>query len=259
MRSIVAGVRREIQLGRVLANVRFEHAASVHLRVPFVIAGVVHESVPTEVPIGGARVVVQGGVDNGASTITDDAGRFTLEVERPGFTIAVSKDGFDPASITVSALPRDLQPNIALTPTANTLTRFTGDLCADIDFWIPWHAPVTPSFACTAAPLMRHHFLAVHRAGSLDIDLRWIYQEDYSPEYMWLEVRCGSEMAQQEYILGGGGPDVAQPRMLPGNTIGVLRLSVPSPSTCELKPARYSSFKGRVAKTQYRIDVTHPR
>jgi hypothetical protein len=229
------------------------------VRVPFVIAGVVHESVPADVPIGGARVVVQGGLDNGTSTITDDAGRFTLQVERPGFTIAVSKDGFDPAAITVSALPRDLQPNIALTPAANSITRFTGDLCADIDFWIPSHPPVTPSYGCTGAPLMRHHFFDVPRAGSVDIDLRWIYQEDYSPEYMWLEVRCGSQIVQQEYALGGGTTEVSQPRMWPGNTIGVLRISVPSPSTCELKPARYSSFKGHIAKTQYRIDVTHPR
>jgi hypothetical protein len=251
----------------------YQHAASVHLRVLFAITGIVHESVPTETqPVQGARVVIQGGLDSGTSAMTDGAGRFSLEAEAAGFTLAVSKDGYDSTSAKIAELPRDQRPEITLVPDAVPVTsRLTGKLCADDAFW----QTVYPSlYKCEGSPLIGHHFIAMHRAGVVELNMSWVYKEDYSLEFMWLEVRCGALIVEQEYLL----LDYLQeyyPGVAPATRIhnygspnstntfdfeqGPLRVSIPSPSLCEIKPGRYSSFKGVGVSTNYQMDVTHPK
>ena len=102
----------------------YEQTASVHLPAPYLITGIVHESAPTAtVPVVGARVAVEGGLDGGTSTITDADGRFHLEAESAGFSLAIGKDGDDSATILIGALPRDQHPDVALVPDAIPVTR----------------------------------------------------------------------------------------------------------------------------------------
>jgi hypothetical protein len=247
----------------------YQHAATAHLRVPYVMTGIVHESVPTEsVPVASARVAIQGGPDSGTSAMTDGAGRFSLEAEAAGFTLAVSKDGYDSTSARIAELPRDQRPDITLVPDAPPVTsRLTGHLCVDFAFWLP-----TSSAKCEAPlPLMGHHFIAVHRAGVVEIHPSWVYQDDYDLEFMWLEVRCGALIVEQEYLLLDYSheyyPGVAPATRIHNTSIstntfdfeqGPLRVSIPSPSICEIKPGRYRSHKGPDS-TLYQIDVIHPK
>jgi hypothetical protein len=235
----------------------YQQAATAHLRVPFAIAGFVYERIPTaEVPVPGARVSVSGGVDSGASTVTDSSGRFTLDVEAAGFDIVVSKDGYAPASSKIMALPRDQRPTIELV--RHQHWRFTGGLCADWEFWYPDLGK--PSRDCVASPKIARHVISVRRPGVLEIDFNWTYQEDYSAEYMWLEVRCGSLTVKQEYELGyydPAGESPQKPRMIPSRSSGPLRVSVPSSAECTITVGPYGSFKGRIARTEYQVDLTY--
>jgi hypothetical protein len=237
----------------------YQHKTSVHLRVPFAIRGVIHEAFPAaDTPVAGARVDVQGGPDAGASAITDGSGRFSLDVEAAGFTLVVTKNGYESTSSVIAALPRDERPNIGLVPSGTRATaHFSGGLCADWDFW---HPGFPHAYTCVASPVVGRHSINVNRPGILDIDLNWVYQEDYSAEYMWLEVQCGSFIAKQEYALGGGlsSPE-DKPLMLPDRRPGPWRLSASTPGVCEIKAGPYSSFKGMIARTFYQLDVAYPK
>jgi hypothetical protein len=242
-----------------ITTTAYQHKASVRLRVPFAITGVIHESFPAaDTPIAGARVDVQGGPDAGASAMTDAAGRFSLDVEAAGFTLVVTKNGYESTSSVIAELPRDERPNIGLVASGTrATTHFSGGLCADWDFWHPGYPH---AYTCVASPTVGQHSIAVNRPGVVDIDLNWMYQEDYSAEFMWLEVQCGSFVAKQEYALGGGlffpGD---KPVMVPDRRPGPWRLSVSKPGVCGIKAGPYSSFKGMIARTFYQLDVAYPK
>lgn len=236
------------------------------------ITGVVHETLPTtNVPVSGATVGVHfvgcpTCPHDNETTTTDAAGQFTLAgIETAGFALIVSKPGYEAASYNVAVLPRDQRADIALAPDATpTTSQLSGDLCADSGYWL-----AIPLGCNTSAPMSRHHSIAVHRAGTLEIHANWVYEEDYSSEFMRLEVRCGGATVTQEYWLGLFAAKYqalaeATRILRTGPTAytvesGPLRVSVASASLCEITPQQYSSFKGGAATTNYRIDVTHPR
>jgi hypothetical protein len=82
------------------------------------VSGMVHETPPLEsVPVAGARVVIVSGARDGESTLTDADGRFTFrDIDTLGFALRASRYEFEDGSYTVSALPRDQHPDIALNP-----------------------------------------------------------------------------------------------------------------------------------------------
>jgi len=254
--------------GADITAAAYQHAASVHVRVPLVITGLVHESVPTEtVPVAGARVVIEGGPDAGTSAMTDGAGQFSLEVEAAGFTVAVSKDGYDPASASIAELPRDQRSEITLVPDAvPVMSRLTGGLCVDYAFYFPGAIWTSGSGICLASlPLIGHHFIPVHRAGVAEIHVSWLFRGEYNRDYMGLEVRCGPLMVEQEYWLRESPWDqyseatrIADDRDRGHVPLsGPLRVSVPSPSICEIKPGRFvTEYR---SWSLYQIDVTHPK
>jgi hypothetical protein len=95
----------------------YGQSASGRVRGVFRITGLVHETAPTQqVAVAGARVGVQGSAD-APYALTDTIGRFILDVETAGLTLAVTKNGYDPATVTIAVPPRDLQQEIGLTPT----------------------------------------------------------------------------------------------------------------------------------------------
>ena len=83
------------------------------------VRGVVHETAPTSgVAVPDARVEIVGGSLNGLVVTTDAHGAFELPfVASPGFRIKIKKAGYDDVDFGVVELPRDLQPDIALSPT----------------------------------------------------------------------------------------------------------------------------------------------
>jgi hypothetical protein len=234
----------------------YEHRASVHVRVPFTITGVVHEGIPTEqVPVSGAKVEIQGGVDSGAVAVTDNEGRFTFEVESVGFTLAVSRVGYDSVMATIAELPRDIRPSIGMVPENIPVTQhFSGNLCTDYDFYLSplSNYPVIPPYPCRDAPLVKRHAFDVHRGGLLEVDVRWRYMDDYYNEYLVVEIECGGATALHTFDYFG---EVRSP--------GVhWKPAVPSPARCEMTAKRYYSLKSpyiQIPSTTYQIDVTHPK
>ncbi len=233
-----------------------DHQSSIHLRVPFTLTGIVHETQPTEdTPIAGARVEVQGGPDNGVSAITDNAGRFSLEVEAAGFVLRANKDGYDSVSVAISELSREQR--LGMLPLAGTITtNFTGGICADPND--SPSRPVAPWVTCTG-PVTARRAIRFHRAGTIEVTFNWDYNEDYSAESMWWEVDCGGSRIEQKFEELGYRSKPFAPGV--GSLQLPLRLPVTGPGTCEIRASRYHSFKSWVVipATEYRLSATHPR
>jgi hypothetical protein len=113
-------------------------AKQISQPVRFDISGVVHESAPTQgVALSGATVGIHFvgcptcPHDNEATT-TDDTGHFTLRgIETAGFSLVVSKPGYDTTQFGVVQLPRDSHPDIAMRP-ADISSDITGtDVCTE--------------------------------------------------------------------------------------------------------------------------------
>ena len=170
-------------------------------------------------------------------------------------------------------------PSVAPSPHAQLLrSEFSGRLCADAIFYFgqvfdpygPVFDPRGPYYLNLCLPndpLEQHHFVGVHREGTLVVGLDWEYHEDYSAEYMRLSVQCDSARVDQLWIKGPAGPPLVSdydptqrtppiplhPRPQP------LQVSVPAASMCEIKPWAYFSFKTVVPATQYHLTIDHPR
>ncbi len=92
----------------------------------FDVSGLVHESAPTDnVLLAGATVGIHFvgcptcPRDN-EETTTDNSGRFTFRgVETAGFTLVVTKAGYETASYKIAQLPRDQQADIGVSPELN--------------------------------------------------------------------------------------------------------------------------------------------
>ena len=85
------------------------------------ISGVVHETEPTEgVPVAGATVGIHfvgcpACPHDNQTTTTDSSGGFTLPgIDTAGFTLVVTKPGYETTSYGIVMLPRDQHPRIAL-------------------------------------------------------------------------------------------------------------------------------------------------
>lgn len=114
-----AGLATVIGLGQTDIRAAFRDLkGSARVIATIDIAGIVHETPPLDdVVVPGANVIIASGARAGESTLTDGAGRFAFgQIEAPGFTLRVSRDGYEDASFGVSALPRDVNPDIRLNP-----------------------------------------------------------------------------------------------------------------------------------------------
>jgi hypothetical protein len=182
--------------------------ASAHVAVsrPIVrydISGVVHESAPTEnVLLPGATVGIHfvgcpSCPHDNQTTTTDGSGRFTLHgIDTAGFTLWVSKPGYDAKSFEVVQLPRDQHPEVALTP-----------LAGDVAFSISGSNAITdlspycgvPNASCDNRLITS---FPVHHSGEL------VVRELINP--MWGSPGVGvykfSAAGLLISITGGGGP-----------------------------------------------------
>jgi hypothetical protein len=242
---------------------RADTTVEATLRAPArTLIGVVSETPPTATtPVGGVQVRIVSGPGIGLEATTDGNGYYSIPGVAGDFELSLSRAGYEPHVAHVSAARSVTRVDVNLMPDSHPVnTRLDGQLCADFAFWFPGAALFTSP--CTAAPVQVHHYIPVHRPGALEVALNWEYREDYSAEYMWLEVRCGSTKADQLFALYYRD---ANTYMVPsrGNVgaglRGPLRVMVPEPATCEVKPYGYWSFKGYIALTTFRIDVTHPK
>jgi hypothetical protein len=108
---------------RVQGVVHVAIARPIPPPVGYDMSGVVHESAPTEnVLLAGATVGIHFVAcstcphDN-QTAVTDEAGRFTLPgIDTPGFTLWVSKPGYDATPYDIVQLPRDQHPDVSLMP-----------------------------------------------------------------------------------------------------------------------------------------------
>jgi Carboxypeptidase regulatory-like domain len=231
--------------------------------------GTVTESPPSDTtPIAGSSVQVLNGAAEGRSASTDPAGRFSIYGVSGDFDVVVSRDGYESKTVHVSTNGiTTTVVNLMLVPDVRQMrTTVFGRVCADYDFYLRGNG--TPPGPCRLPgdgpavdyPVQQHHYLPVHRSGTVRIDLHWIYREDYSDERMWLEVRCGSNLLALksfsffgEFGFAGGSPFGKQ-----------LPLIVPAAGPClyEIKALRYSSFKTytyALPWTEYRLDIDHPQ
>jgi hypothetical protein len=229
----------------------YEHEASVRLRSRWVIAGVVHESRPTEdLRVAGARVEMQGGLDSGASVITDGDGRFRLEAQAAGFTLAVSKDGYEPATLVIAALPRDERPDIGLVPDARRAqSAFVGRLCTI-------EPPIYPSqVVCSGNnfpyPLEARYPLTIHRAGTATVSVKYEYAGDYYWNYLSFQLRCDGRAVASQTIanLWDTHPD---------NT-GPFQVTLDQPCAYEVRLFDYIADRKGGSWTSYTVEINHPK
>lgn len=121
------GLVRIVAAGEVDVTAKFQSLATstrvIASPLRYDIAGVIHETAPTQaVTLSDVSVDINGGSLNGYRTLTDATGRFKLTgVADAGFTLHVSKAGYDATDFAISSLPRDQHPDIGLNPTLKTV------------------------------------------------------------------------------------------------------------------------------------------
>ena len=156
----------EADLTATLRSVR----GTAHLTVPkpgYAITGVVHESAPTHgVLLAGATVGIHFAgcptcPHDNQETTTDSTGHFTLPgIDSAGFSLVVSKSGYDTANFYVAQLPRDQHPDVSLAPSFAIVRQvFEGTI---------------PPCRTDSFPLFRwcsvDHFLGVYHDGEFTIE-----------------------------------------------------------------------------------------
>ncbi len=102
----------------------------------FVLAGTVTEDT---LPVLGAQVAVTRGTGKGLAAVTDWQGRYTLYGVAGDIDVQASRDGYVPATRSVSVISVAQSLDFALQETQ-----------APFDFVGDWHATFTPSSTCTA-------------------------------------------------------------------------------------------------------------
>lgn len=217
----------------------------------FVVAGVIHESVPTEnVPVAGARVEVQGGLDAGAFAITDSSGRFRLEVKAAGFTLLVTKDGYDPASSVIALLPRDQQPDIGLVPDARPAhSSFTGNICTIAP---PFPQALTPCSGNNFPyPVEARYRLPVHRSGRAMISVKYRYIGDYYWNYLNFQLQCGGRVIAEKRVDNLWDTH-------PSNT-GPFETTLGQACAYEIRLFDYIADRKGGDWTTYTVDIDHPK
>jgi hypothetical protein len=236
------------------------------------LVGVVTETPPTEhTPVVGTTVRIASGPGSGLEAVTDGNGFFSIPGVWGEFDVSVAHPGYESRVLHVSASQTVTTLNVALMPDAQVVrTEFSGRLCADEMFYFGKPFPYPEAYSCLPSdPLQQHHFVALHRSGTLTVGLDWEYQEDYSNDYMRLEVRCDLTQVDQLWAktyFPGGPPllmDDDPTQRWPIRPLNAhpqpLQISVAAASMCEIKPWGYASFKGHVAATTYRLTIDHPR
>lgn len=240
------------------------------------LAGVVTETPPTEhTPVAGTTVRIASGPAAGLQAVTDGNGYFSIPGVWGEFDVSVAHPDYETQVLHTSASQTVTTLHVALMPDGIVRSEFSGRLCADTIFYFGVTGRIAdtgdPNYLCLPSdPVVQRHVFAIHRSGTLMVGLDWQYKDDYSNEYMHLGVQCGSSGADQLWIkqfesappVGADNdptqrmpPNWRNPRPQP------LQVSVIGPSTCEVKPFAYFSFKSSefTKVTQYRLTIDHPR
>jgi carboxypeptidase family protein/Big-like domain-containing protein len=143
---------------------------TAHVTVPKPVArpvlydleGVVHESAPTDnVALAGATVGIHVAgcptcPHDNESTTTDATGRFRFPgIEAGGFSLVVSKPGYETTSYSIAQLPRDQHPDVGVNPSLTTVRQIFEGVFQQSDYH--------PNFLAT----WRDTEFPVHHSGSI--------------------------------------------------------------------------------------------
>ncbi len=137
--------------------------------------GIVHETAPTaDVVVAGATVGIHyvgcpTCPHDNESTITDASGRFRLPgIASPGFSLVVTKPGYDVVSYGIVDLPRDQHASIGISPLGDKTETLAGECHSNVQESAAtrvavhhdgvlveqlWSLPVTPGPGFSAASL----------------------------------------------------------------------------------------------------------
>lgn len=156
------------------------------------IAGLVHETAPSERTIvAEARVTVSGG-SSSAAALTNVDGRFTLDVApAPGLVLDIAKSGYETARVTIEDVSRARQLDVSLMPMAAAVqfTRSGTNDCVDL--------PTPP----TGVPGLREYArISVHHDGILTVTSAQLPFFN-NPGYVFRQKGDGWEPNESDYVL----------------------------------------------------------
>jgi hypothetical protein len=216
--------------------------------IPTTLTGVVTEAAPTEAtPVAGATVEILTGSNKGRTTTSDRNGAYSLPEVWGDFDVLFSGTEYDTkivhasvgttARLDVNLAPRDRQMH----------TTLSGDLCTT--------ERLPPSIVCSR-PFQRTHTIAVHRPGTLTLNVDYRYVGDYYVNYLNVDVRCGSTVVLEKRVMKiWENP----PTILPDGVTGSIRVPLTQACLYELRLSNFIADTKGGYQTTYRVEVDHPQ
>ena len=202
--------------------------------VPVTFSGTVTDRV-TGVAVPGAQVEVLTGTRKGASALADQKGEFTIPSMWGDFSFAVSRLNYEPETADVQ-LANNSRVSVRLAPVERLVrTTFAGDLCTSVQL---------PSYLSCSAPKEQHHSLELNRPATVRVSTEYRYVGDYYPNYLSVELRCGSELVRPAWVVSPSESAVVQ---------------LPRACNYDLRLFNFIADTKGGAQTTYRVVIEHPQ
>ena len=188
-------------------------------------------------PVPGAQVEIIAGSRQGTTALTDATGRFDFGQVSGDVSISVSRVNYESRILQVEAAANaSIEVRLASQQRLGRVT-FAGDLCTKV--------PLPPWLSCSA-PTEQHHTFEVKRTGRMIVSTDYRYVGDYYPNWLSIEVRCGSQL-------------VSGPRSLPPGPSNPIEIAVDRACIYDIHLFDFIADTKGGAQTTYRVVVDYPQ
>ena len=241
-----------LRVGPLRENRTFNAAIAPIVRT---LVGIVTETPPSETtPIGGAKVEIVSGSNKGKGVTTDGNGYYSMAGVWGDFDVSVSSGGYEAKTIHVAATEGVTRADVRLMPDDQPAhTVLDGHLCTT-------EPPLPYSQVCVPGSfpysLQKHHWLPVHRPGTMTAKVTYQYQGDYYWNYLNVEIRCESRLVVEERIANLWNHPPSYFGYRPERPI---QLEASQPCVYEIKLFNYIADRKGGDWTTYRVELSHPK